>query len=92
MARSAKSGLVAPATQDQPASHGRARADARRRSPVVEHASAAERAAIGKAARQRMPLGSHAELAAAGRSDPIEPLEAQASPGYPSSYPSVTGG
>ena len=78
MARSAKSGAVGPAADGTPAPHVRARANAHRRSPKVGHRSAPERAAIGKAARQRMPLGSHAEFVTAGRSDPIELLTSQA--------------
>jgi uncharacterized protein (DUF2252 family) len=44
----------------------------------VEHLSPPERAAIGKAARERMPLDSHAEFVTTGRSDPVELLESQA--------------
>ena len=44
----------------------------------IEHLSPQERAAFGKAARQRVPLDSHAEFVTTGRSDPIELLESQA--------------
>src|SRR5450631_3241353 len=50
----------------------------RRRPAKVEHPSRQERAGVGKAARVRVPLGSHAEFVTAGRSDPIELLESQA--------------
>jgi len=51
----------------------------RRRAPAkAERLSRADRAALGKAARQRAPLDSHADFVTEGRSDPIELLESQA--------------
>jgi len=44
----------------------------------IQHLSPPERAAIGKAARRRVPLDSHAAFETTGRSDPIELLESQA--------------
>jgi uncharacterized protein (DUF2252 family) len=49
-----------------------------RRPAKARQLSRAERAAIGKDARKRMPLRSHAEVATVGRSDPVELLESQA--------------
>ena len=46
--------------------------------PKVTHRDRAERRAAGKAARQRAPLESHAEVVAGGRADPIGLLEGQA--------------
>jgi uncharacterized protein (DUF2252 family) len=48
------------------------------RSAKLEHLSLPERAALGKAARKRVPLASHADFVTAGRSDPVELLESQA--------------
>src|SRR5450631_95653 len=50
----------------------------RRRAAKIEHPSRDERAAAGKAARERLPLDSHAEFVTADRPDPIELLESQA--------------
>ncbi len=44
----------------------------------IQHLTPAERAAIGKAARQRVPLSSLAEFDTSGRPDPISLLESQA--------------
>jgi uncharacterized protein (DUF2252 family) len=48
------------------------------RQAKVVHLSPPERAAIGKATRERVPLDVQAEFVTAGRSDPIELLESQA--------------
>jgi len=53
-------------------------ADSKRRPAKVPHLSRPERAAIGKAARERAPLGSQADFVTDGRSDPVELLESQA--------------
>jgi uncharacterized protein (DUF2252 family) len=44
----------------------------------TEHLTRQERAARGKAARQRVPLSSLGEFVTAGRADPVELLESQA--------------
>jgi uncharacterized protein (DUF2252 family) len=54
------------------------RASARRGPAKIEHPSRAERAEVGKVARVRVPLDSHADFVTADRADPIELLESQA--------------
>jgi uncharacterized protein (DUF2252 family) len=49
-----------------------------RRPQKEQHLSRTEREAVGRVARQRVPLDSHAEFVTDGRSDPIELLESQA--------------
>jgi hypothetical protein len=44
----------------------------------IQHLSPHERWAIGRAARKRVPLESHAAFETTGRIDPIELLESQA--------------
>ena len=57
-------------------------------SPAVPHLTVAERAARGKAARREVPRSSHAAYEpAAGRPDPIELLERQASTRVPELVP-----
>ena len=57
-------------------------------SPAVPHQTVAERAARGKAARREVPRSSHAAYEpAAGRPDPIELLERQASTRVPELVP-----
>jgi uncharacterized protein (DUF2252 family) len=72
MTGSAKPGLVDPKPQ------AAAPANRSRRPATVKHLSRAELAAVGKAARQRASLASHAEFMTDGRSDPVELLESQA--------------
>ena len=73
----AKAGRVAP-KPDTASRVTASRANGRRRPTKIEHPSREERADVGKAARLRVPLGSHAEFVTADRSDPIELLESQA--------------
>ena len=54
------------------------RASARRGPAKIEHPSREERAEVGKVARVRVPLDSHADFVTADRADPIELLESQA--------------
>src|SRR5450631_4433456 len=56
----------------------RSGSNGRRRPAKVEHPSREQRAAVGKEARQRMPLDSHAEFMTTDRADPIKLLESQA--------------
>jgi uncharacterized protein (DUF2252 family) len=59
-----------------------------RRMAEVEHLTVAERAALGKAARAKTPRADHAEFKpAAGRSDPVDLLEGQASTRVPELVP-----
>jgi uncharacterized protein (DUF2252 family) len=53
----------------------------------MEHPSRDERAAAGKAARERLPLDSHAEFVTTNRQDPIELLESQATTRVPELVP-----
>src|SRR5665647_1377699 len=73
----AKAGRVAP-KPDTASRVTASRANGRRRPTKIEHPSREERADVGKAARLRVPLGSHAEFVTTDRSDPIELLERQA--------------
>jgi uncharacterized protein (DUF2252 family) len=63
------------------------RSNGRRRPAEVAHPSREERAAAGKAARELVPLDAQAEFASAGRSDPIELLESQATSRVPELVP-----
>jgi uncharacterized protein (DUF2252 family) len=87
MARSAKPSHAEPkrdvAQKPHPASH----ANGRRRPPKIEHPSRSERAAAGKAARQRTPLETHAELVTDGRGDPVDLLKGQATTRVPELVP-----
>ena len=53
----------------------------------VTHSSKAERAAVGKAARERAPLASQATLNTTGRADAIALLEGQAASRVPELVP-----
>jgi len=55
--------------------------------PKVTHRDRADRRAAGKAARQRAPLESHAEVVTGGRADPIGLLEGQAASRVPELVP-----
>jgi len=55
--------------------------------PKVSHPSESARAALGKAARDRAPLTSHADLETADRGDPISLLEGQAASRVPELVP-----
>ena len=57
------------------------------RPAMPEHLTRPERAARGKAVRQRVPLSSLAELAAGDRGDPVELLESQAETRVPELVP-----
>ena len=78
MTPSAKPSGVVPATDAAPRRATRSRAGSRRRPSAQEHIGPAERAAIGKTARGRLPLESHADFVTTGGSDPLELLESQA--------------
>jgi uncharacterized protein (DUF2252 family) len=78
MTPSASSRKVAAKPDVATETDARSRSNGRRRPPKVEHPSRAERAAEGKAARQRMPLESQAEFARDAGSDPVTTLEGQA--------------
>ncbi|MEO8518018.1 MAG: DUF2252 domain-containing protein, partial [Dermatophilaceae bacterium] len=67
--------------------NGTASSNGHRRPAKVEHLTVEERAAAGKAARERLPLDSQAELATAERADPIELLESQAGSRVPELVP-----
>ena len=58
--------------------------------PAVEHFTAAERAARGRAARAECPRSSHASFELAPDRDPVGILEAQATSRVPELVPSVT--
>jgi len=93
MTPSAKPSGVVPATDAAPRRATRSRAGSRRRPSAQEHIGPAERAAIGKTARGRLPLESHAEFVTTGRSDPSSSWRARRSRACPScSYPSAKGG
>jgi len=55
--------------------------------PTVTHLSETERAALGKAARERAPLRSQGDLETGDRGDPISLLEGQASSRVPELVP-----
>ena len=55
--------------------------------PVVAHLTSQERKARGKAARNEVPLGSHAVFAPEARFDPIDLLEEQATTRVPELVP-----
>jgi uncharacterized protein (DUF2252 family) len=78
MTPSAEPGLVGPTTDGARKPVPRSRANSRRKPAKVEHLRPPELAAIGKAARGRVSLVSHAEFVTTRRSDPIELLEGQA--------------
>src|SRR5450631_4010108 len=65
----------------------RSGSNGRRRPAKVEHPSREQRAAVGKEARQRMPLDSHAEFMTTDRADPIKLLESQATTRVPELVP-----
>ena len=56
-------------------------------SAKIAHPSTTERAALGKATRQRLPLDRHADLNDTGRADPIALLESQAASRVPDLVP-----
>jgi len=65
----------------------RSGSNARSRPEKVEHPSREQRAAVGKEARQRLPLDAHAEFMTTDRADPIRLLESQATTRVPELVP-----
>src|ERR1035437_3708629 len=75
----AKPSGVAPTPDAAPMPAARSRANSPRRPATAEHLGPAGRAAIGKTARARLPLDSHAEFVTTGRSDPSSSWRARRS-------------
>ncbi len=88
MSSSTMAASKTPSTNLNDTTSGPGRARAGRTAPTVEHLTAAERVARGKAARAEVPRSSHAVFEpAAHRADPIELLERQAQTRVPELVP-----